>query len=249
MIGNSSGDRVIRHRNHSSISSGLPLLVAATRRELAAAGRDLEMAHRAEVVGIGPRAAANRMREILSTDRPPRVIEIGLAGGLDGEMEIGDLLVGRWVRPAGGVETERLELDETLASRALECLKRRSIAAREGGIVESRSIVALAGEKAELGRRSGARCVTMETGAIHAACDGIPHLVVRAVFDPAGENLDLPAGLIDSEGRLRLRSVAGLLLRRPQTIGRLLRYGRWERRAFRSLRRALVALERPLLGS
>ena len=187
------------------------------------------------------------MREIVSTSNPSRVVEVGLAGGLVEGLKTGDLVVGSWTVSSVGNDRNRLPLDESLAKRAVELLRRHDIPVTAGGIVESPKIVALGSDKSALARATSALCVTMETAAIRTASGAVPHLALRVVFDPVGKDLDLPTGLIDADGRLRLGTLAGSVLRRPMVLGRLLRYGRWERQAFAALHRGLAVLEGLLL--
>lgn len=217
-----------------------PLLVAATKVELAAATRRLDGACRSAALGIGPERAARAMAALLAPGPVPVVVEAGLAGGLEPALRRGDVIVCRSVVRAGS--SERWELDRALAGRALSALSRAGVAAREVEVVETPRIVARAGDKRALHESTRAVAVSMETAAIAGASTGTPHLAIRVIFDTVDEDLVLTDELIDGEGRVRAGALARTLARRPTTTVALVRSGIRARAALGALGRAVAAV-------
>ncbi|MBI4614914.1 MAG: hypothetical protein HY720_14985 [Planctomycetes bacterium] len=226
------------------MSAPLPLLVAATSRELAAGISRLRTPVASALLGIGRERAARRMREVLAAGRPSRILEIGLAGGLAQDLRPGDVVVGEWVAELGadGRAGPRLPLHPTAASRGLAALERAGITARLGGIVESsRQLPGV--EKREIGRATGAIAVDMETAAIRRAAEGLPHLSLRVIFDPVDEDLAVPFEAVGPTGSVRWGALFLRLVRSPGTLRALVRDGLRSRRVFGALARATSVLE------
>ncbi len=105
------------------------------------------------------------------------------------------------------------------------------------------AMVLAAAEKSELAARTGAVAVDMETHILAKEADAaaFPALAMRAIADPAGE--DLPAflaGAVGPDGRPRLGPVLAGLATRPLALPGLLRL----RRSYRTGLDALADLAR-----
>lgn len=182
------------------------------------------------VSGADP-ARAEQEAERLAHRSPRLLLSFGLAGGLDPALRSGDLVAPREVvLPQGG----RLPVDpawhDTLRAAVASPLSDASVA----GVAAA---VATADAKHDLALRSGAGIADMESHvlAVAARRHGLPVLVLRAVCDPAQQ--DVPEALlrlVDHRGRLRLRLLP-LLLRHPAAAGRL---AGQSRRAGRALGKA-----------
>jgi adenosylhomocysteine nucleosidase len=138
------------------------------------------------------------------------IILAGLAGGLDPSLAVGDVVI---QLPMG----LGLPGDWNLAG------------ARIGKIVGAPSAVCTASAKAALYRSTGAAAVDMETHVVAAYAQrvGKPLLVIRAISDSAGENIDPGVvALVDPTGHVRPGAVAGHLLRKPAGVVSLVRLAR-----------------------
>lgn len=154
-----------------------------------------------KVLNVCGVAAARRFEEILylSSSKPERVILAGLAGGLNPELEVGDVLV-------------QGEADDGI---------------RRGVIFTADEIVDTSEKKRELRERTGADCVDLETRPIAEVCLRrlIPFVSLRAISDTAVEDLPIPGGsLIDPiSNRPSVFRLICFLLKRPVDIPRFFR--------------------------
>lgn len=183
---------------------------------------------RFRVTGMGPDCARRTLAHWLERERPVAVLNCGFAGGLN---------------PVHGAGTVLFATDDPHWERRL-----RAAGALPGWFTTSGRVLQTATEKAALWRATGADAVDMESEAIVAVCRAaaIPVAVVRAVSDPAGEDLPLDfSRFVRSDGSWaagRLFLAIGL---RPHRWARFLRLGRNARRAARQL---AAVLDRALAG-
>jgi adenosylhomocysteine nucleosidase len=135
-----------------------------------------------EHFGVGPAMAAERIRGLLTREKPGLLICAGFAGGLDPRLAIGDLVV-----------AENLSTPDLLA-RARTAATPDSPRCVFGSILSQSLPVESVPGKAALFRETGALAVDMESEAVAAACRAaaVPLLVVRTISDPAGAPLPVP---------------------------------------------------------
>lgn len=149
-----------------------------------------------KVLNVCGVAAARRFEELLylSSSKPERVILAGLAGGLNPELEVGDVLAQGEV--VAGV--------------------------RRGVVFTADEIVDTSEKKCELGEKTGADCVDLETGPIAEVCErrGIAFVSLRVISDIAAENLPMPGYVLVNPAKMK-PSVCGIcryLMSRPLKI-------------------------------
>lgn len=153
------------------------------------------------VCGIGKVNAAALTQQLLA-DGAARLIFTGVAGGLDPELRVGDVVVARDavqhdvdVRPLG-YELGRIPgeplawpADPALHGAALSVARGVVHGARvvAGRIASGDRFVADAEAARELVRRFGATCAEMEGAAVAQVCArwGVPWVVVRSLSDAA----------------------------------------------------------------
>jgi len=140
-----------------------------------------------KVLNVCGAAAARRFEEILylSSSKPERVILAGLAGGLNPDLRVGDVL-------AQG---------EGIAS------------IRAGVVFTADEIIETLEKKRELREKTDADCVDLETGLMFEVCQkwGIPIVSLRAISDTAAENLPLPGSVLVHPVTMR-PSVSGIFV-------------------------------------
>lgn len=159
--------------------------------------------------GIGAEAARRRTEELLQAQRPRLAISAGFAGGLHPELQVGDVVVD--LRAAADATqfqpTSRWRLGKMkTVAQALES----------------------AAEKAELGRRTGALAVEMETGIIAEVCSrfGAPLIAVRSISDTVTDALPVPLEhWFDLERqRPRIGGLLWYLALHPGRVGPFIRF-------------------------
>jgi adenosylhomocysteine nucleosidase len=180
----------------------------------------------AEVViaatGDGAPAAAAGVAALLAAVRPRRLLAIGVAGGLTPGLTAGSLVAARQVCDENGVPAAR-QPDARWLAEAVAC------GATAGVAVAARQILgdAQAKQAARRAALAGA-AVTVDLEsmayAAAAAAHGLPYLVVRAVLDPAEEELPLDFERCRGAlGRVSQTRVVLRALRRPGSFVELWR--------------------------
>lgn len=198
------------------------------------AGRGVEMMVRGMVgetpvliahTGVGAAAAARRTAQVIAAERPRLIVSAGFAGGLQGLANVGAVV---FDARGSGMEAPA------------GCLT--------GAIVSVGAVVETAPGKADLGRRTGAVAVDMETAAIAGAAQEseVPVVALRVISDPVDADMPVPMKVWFDVERQRPR-VLGLLAwlaRHPSRIGPFARFVRGLGPAKVGLARALGELVR-----
>lgn len=151
------------------------------------------------------------------------ILMVGLAGGLDPSLQIGDLVI---------------DEQSTFATE---------LKAVRGSIYTSKILMATPAEKAACRESSGAVAVDMENQPVRewAAKMNVPFLGIRAISDRADQSLD-PAIVktIDEFGCLKPAALAGALLSRPPRIASFIRIALHAQGASKRLEEAVGELVR-----
>jgi adenosylhomocysteine nucleosidase len=183
---------------------------------------------RAILTGMGQNHALEAAKRVLP-ERPDICISTGLAGALRSGYRPGDILVARLVSEAG--EPVAVATHRELLSTAVDCG-----AKQVERFSTSRTLVASAQQKRNLGNE--AEAVEMESYTIlaEAARHGVPSVAVRAISDTA--DFDMPYNFesaCDARGHIRISSVVMQVLRRPSGLPSLFTLARNCRTASRHL--------------
>lgn len=178
---------------------------------------------RTVITGMGMHKATNVVTQVLSEEVPALVVSAGFAGGLNPELQLGQVLYDdEHVGPARDV----------LATLGL----------RKGRFVHSDRVVVTGAEKARLRTRSGADAVEMESSGIVTVClqRRVPVLVMRVISDTAQEELPMDFNqYTGADGGLNTVRLMLGIARRPTVIPRLMRFRRRLNHAAHALADAL----------
>lgn len=175
---------------------------------------------RAAWIGDGAERSARGLEGLLDADPCGGLIILGVAGGLSADAVLGARIVARTVVGEDGPAPapDRAWCDRWQSART----------ARFGTLVSRDRIASGASQKralfASLGDGSVSAAVDLETASLAkvAASRGVPYVAVRAISDPASEDLPLDfARFQRADGSVRTWAVALAAIRRPAVIGPL----------------------------
>ena len=179
------------------------------------------------MIGVACRSGERQLREVL--DRSDACIVSGLAGGLRPEYPIGSLVVAERVtnHPAG---------DSAAGDPSLIDIARRCGAIPVSNFATCSRIINTPAEKRQLSRV--ADVVEMESFHVlrlaHEA--GVPAVAVRAISDDAYSAVPFDFNpFIDANGRIQWLPAVLAVLKAPQKIPQLIRFGSESSRAARNL--------------
>jgi len=192
-------------------------------------------------------AKAKSLSQDLIGEGVEGLVSFGLAGALDLRFDPGDLVLAESViDPA----RRRFAVDAAWRTRFDQATNDDFVCV--GGLVAGTDrVLGTAEEKAALARETGAIAVDMESHWVAWAADnaGLPFLVVRAIVDRADQAVpDVASAGIDADGRPRIWSVVGGLIRRPSAIGDVFRLARGSAVGLESLERIAPLIVDCLIG-
>jgi nucleoside phosphorylase len=148
--------------------------------------------------GMGPERAAQAVHWLGPHYRPMGVLSVGFAGGLQAELAPGDaVLVTKLLAPhdaSGTAAGVGLRPDARLAHIAAMAVAQAAVVSHTGTLLSTPTVVTQAAVKRDLGRRSGALVVDMESYSVGQAATQrhLPFAVLRTIVDTADENIALP---------------------------------------------------------
>jgi adenosylhomocysteine nucleosidase len=187
-------------------------------------------------IGVGATELVVRWDALTSDLGCPLVISAGVCGGLDPDLQPGDLVVPHHVvGPAGEILEVTSGAREALLARGAPVVRGRTM-------LTSACIVDSSALKARLHARSGAAAVDMESAAIltRARAAGWPVLVVRGVSDAAADEVpEVLVRLLSADARAR---DLARVLTSPRGLRAAMRLHGSTRRALRAVAAALATL-------
>src|SRR5262245_23023716 len=199
--------------------------------------------------GMGPERAAQAVLWLGQYYQLTGVLSVGFAGGLQAELARGDaVLVTKILAPcdthetAGGSAEVGLRPDPRLAHIAAMAVAQTAVVSHTGTLLSTPTVVAQAVAKRDMGQRSGALAVDMESYSVGqaAAQSHLPFAVLRTIFDPADENMALPiTTCLTPDGSLQPWCLLGYLACHPGLWRQLPHWWRTSHIAGRHLQRWL----------
>jgi adenosylhomocysteine nucleosidase len=201
--------------------------------------------------GMGAVGFAERLAKHLTNNRYDALIVVGLAGGLDPALRVGDAVLYDLCYDARAIDFTRREWPDReqvaaiagngpLSGFLCAALSRSGLSfVRAPGITIDR-IVTEAKEKLALGAHYGAAAVDMETYEALRACArrDLPAVALRVISDEAGRDIPDFNRVYNADGRMNGWRTLGAMAARPSAAFRLLLT---VRRALQSLKTSLQA--------
>jgi adenosylhomocysteine nucleosidase len=182
-------------------------------------------------IGGGGAAGAEAAALRLVADGARGLLSFGLCGGLDPALRPGELLI------------PEIVLDGAAHYAASPALAARFGKPTPHRLLGDTAVAATVAEKRRLRDATGAAAIDLESGAVArvAAAADLPFAVVRAVCDPAEQDLP-PAALValDGKGAIGFARVLAALAAHPAQLPALLMLARHASAARASLLRAVA---------
>lgn len=186
------------------------------------------------LTGMGRDNASRAIEQALQNHKPKAVISAGFAGGLNSQLRRGTVVFD---------SSDELGIIEQL----------RDLGAMQANFHCAKRVAVTTVEKSLIRDQTGADVVEMESSAIRTICRqaNIPSAMIRVISDAADEDLPLDFNAVMTpDCRMHWGKFAGVLLRTPSLIGRLIEFQRHTKQAARELGRVLheVVKQRPPAG-
>lgn len=197
--------------------------------------------------GMGFDNAARAAELIIRKFRPELLISAGFCGGIDPELQVGDVVVANTIIIANDNGLEEIPVLLSLLGMTFVALQAAEGRRTFGGtFVSTAAILSKVHLAGMLPRHYLKPVVEMESGAVAiiAAENNIPLLAIRTVSDPANEELGFTLDEFCAPDMRRIIPAKVLLtaLRKPHIIPQLLRLSRSSRRAAACLTAAFCRL-------
>lgn len=177
------------------------------------------------LTGMGDRAGAC-VAAAIDSQRPARVLSIGVAGALRDGLAVGDCIIAQQIIGSDGRSSSPTSLKDA-----------------SGSLLTVDTLIASPDEKCALAESCGADAVDMETAHIAGACDerGIPWLSIRAISDTAADVVPAVLGeMVTDSGQPHMPRIIAWALGRPSRMKTLMRLGRDTRLAAERLADAVI---------
>jgi len=190
-------------------------------------GREIDLVQS----GMGRERATAAAAALIAAHRPGLLISAGLGGGVREGLATGDVvLAGKVLSLAGGRISDTIVVDNALLLRDLaENLPGRDFRILDGSIVTGTGILRKEEANRFLPGSLGNPVLDMETSAVAEAAfrEAIPFLALRAISDPADEELLFSIEEItDRDLNISIRKVLAAILRNPRILPQMLRLAR-----------------------
>lgn len=223
----------------SNSASGAQPVLAVT-----GLAKEARLASGDDVVAIGAGGNPERLRRMLADRLSPEcraVVSIGIAGGLDPDLEPGDVLIASAIVTAEA----RYPADPAIVAAWERALAGIGVSVRTADLAGVDAAVLSVAAKASLRTATACAAVDMEShvAAAFAQAHGLPFAALRIVCDPAERAIPaFAATALKPNGEPDILAVLGAAARQPGQVGALIRLARDSGRAFRSLKHCRTRL-------
>jgi nucleoside phosphorylase len=192
--------------------------------------------------GIGLDRARSAAASLIRTANPRLLISFGISGGLEEDLQVGDVVAPETVRLLeGGPPLPLTSLSAEVFHAVEEAVSARGAKAHRGSIITTRGEAVRPGDVKEMNHP----VLDMETYGIaqEAAERGIPLISLRGLSDSVREPLPFDlAALSDSGGTFRPSRFLAQVLRHPGLLRRLPKLQENTRRAEENVCAAVMAV-------
>lgn len=148
--------------------------------------------------GVGKVNAARTTQVLIDKFDVDKVINVGVAGGVDSSLNVGDIVIGeklvqhdfditpfaheKGYIPNVGVY---MDADKNMVDKAISVIKDSDISYRSGVIASGDIFCTLASMSEKINHKFNALCTEMEGAAVSQVCVlcGVPFLVIRSISD------------------------------------------------------------------
>ena len=153
------------------------------------------------------------MRNLLNSYRIQVMVSSGFAGSINPGVGVGDLIIGRRIFHTpqeefnGEIEIDSTHTcDDALVTMASRLSSAGGFKAHCGDILCVNKVVSQAAAKKQLGIRTSAICVDMESSIIAARAHelGIPFVAIRAISDGMDEDMEVSESVITKGGNINI---------------------------------------------
>jgi nucleoside phosphorylase len=184
---------------------------------------------------MGARGFAEWLSKHLAANRYDALIVVGLAGGIDPKLGMGDSVLYDLCCDARATdfppashstqkEAGRIASDTRLSNRLFDALRAAHVICVRGTGVTVSRIVTESSDKLALGARYDAAAVDLETYEAIVACVdfNLPAAALRVISDEAGRDIPDFNRAYDADGRMYWPGMAAAMLSRPAATIRFL---------------------------
>ncbi len=173
--------------------------------------------------GMG-RVAEHAVRSVLEHVSPRVILSVGTSGGLNGDLQVGDVVLCKRVdqasQPPVGRPGATVFADAELIAMAQEAGRKAALSVQMGGSVTVDEVAWGPEEKRRLRDWDGHDVVEMESYWVGRAATarGIPFLAVRVVTDGAGATIPNIPGLMNNDGTMNPQNLLAYTAEHPEAI-------------------------------
>lgn len=177
--------------------------------------------------GVGKVNAALCVQVLADLFGVTHIINTGIAGSLDNELDIGDLVVATEAMyhdmqvgvfgfsrgQVPGMDVQAFPSDPNLADAAAAACDCQGVRYKRGRIVSGDQFVGSGAVKDDILRNCGGLCVEMESAAIaHAAYrNGIPFTILRAISDKADDSATMDYSTFETQAAKNCAAITASL--------------------------------------
>jgi adenosylhomocysteine nucleosidase len=198
--------------------------------------------------GMGSQATSEKLAHLLASTPCSGLISVGYCGALQPGLRTADVVLYSECGPIERNHTVRIWFRPSfmLLSVLDSCLRLGGVQPRVQRAVSCASLVTGADQKKQLGERTGAGVVDMESSTIFQFAHrcGVPRAAIRVVLDEMAQSIDGIQAFLDAKGQFTSDTSRKLMLHAP---GLALKLKDLDRRASRTLTAVGAALQKRML--